>query len=283
MSARLTCLVALCADRQPITGNANRLTWRCSGPLLCIKLAFPNSLEAGLGAEWFMERRRAIAWAGSTALMGCVTALMVGSLLGGFGLGGSREPQPQPIGPGSKPQTTHKAPAPDAPQVLPAPDRAGPGAAPGDSVPLAANIAAPPVPDAGQGIEDYSNGPVVYTESPKIVVVPRPNATTSWRDIPVLPREVNKPDTSAKKNKSPPAPIAGKQSNRGPVIAPVRKRAAELARIRDILKEIPGSKAGRAGPRGDHDVPAPGRLRGVGSKGGIADSHPRGRNDGRDG
>jgi ferredoxin-NADP reductase/DMSO/TMAO reductase YedYZ heme-binding membrane subunit len=35
-----------------------------------------------------MERRRAIFWAGSIAMMGCANALALGSIVGGFGLGG---------------------------------------------------------------------------------------------------------------------------------------------------------------------------------------------------
>lgn len=35
-----------------------------------------------------MERRRAIAWAGSIAMTGCASALTLGALVGGFGLGG---------------------------------------------------------------------------------------------------------------------------------------------------------------------------------------------------
>jgi len=46
-----------------------------------------------------MERRQAIAWAGSIALFGCVSALLPGSLAGGFGFGVMQTPKPQAIGP----------------------------------------------------------------------------------------------------------------------------------------------------------------------------------------
>ncbi|MGH3546900.1 MAG: 2Fe-2S iron-sulfur cluster-binding protein [Pseudonocardiaceae bacterium] len=44
-----------------------------------------------------MERRRAIAWAGSIAVTGCVSALALGALVGGFGLGRSSAPVTQVV------------------------------------------------------------------------------------------------------------------------------------------------------------------------------------------
>ncbi|MGH3867669.1 MAG: 2Fe-2S iron-sulfur cluster-binding protein [Pseudonocardiaceae bacterium] len=47
-----------------------------------------------------MERRRAIFWAGSIALTGCASALALGSIIGGFGLGSSLARQTQVDTPG---------------------------------------------------------------------------------------------------------------------------------------------------------------------------------------
>lgn len=70
-----------------------------------------------------MERRRAIAWAGSIAMIGTISALALGSLVGGFGL----EPPPAPetrvdgsqlrpgdTQPGLEPERVPSGPAPEA-------------------------------------------------------------------------------------------------------------------------------------------------------------------------
>ncbi len=231
-----------------------------------------------------MERRRAIAWAGSIALMGGVTALVVGSTLGGFGLGISRAPQIQVIGPGPTPQTTQQAPAPDAPQLPPVPGTSAPDPdpAPGDSALLATTkTAVPAAPDAAREIKDYPREPAAHPKSPEIVVV-SPLAETGPPPVPAPPREVNRPDMPAEKKKAP-SPIFDKRPDRDGPITDRQKRAAELARIRAILERVPDSRVGRAGPSGDHDAPPSGRLRGPGTKAGAAEHHPRGRNNGRDG
>lgn len=70
-----------------------------------------------------MERRRAIAWAGSIAMIGCISAFTLGSLVGGFGLGLSPAPEtrvdgprliPEDILPGPTPERIPSEPTPEA-------------------------------------------------------------------------------------------------------------------------------------------------------------------------
>ncbi|MDQ3905488.1 MAG: hypothetical protein M3300_08645 [Actinomycetota bacterium] len=233
-----------------------------------------------------MERRRAIAWAGSIALMGCATTLVVGSLLGGFGMGISPAPQPQAIGPESKPQATGQTPVPDTPQDSPLPDVFAPDPPPGHSKPVAASDAAPPasgvrpVSDALVDTKDDPR-PAFVPDSPEIVVV-SPNVITGSQKVLSPSRGVDRRDNPAGKKKAP-APIFDKRSNRDAPMTDGQRRPAELARLRDILERMPGSKVGRVGPLGQHDLPVSDRGSGSGTKAGAAGHHPRGRKDGRDG
>jgi hypothetical protein len=60
-----------------------------------------------------MERRRAIAWAGSIAMIGCISAFTLGSLVGGFGLGLSPAPETRVDGPRLIPEDTRPGPTPE--------------------------------------------------------------------------------------------------------------------------------------------------------------------------
>jgi hypothetical protein len=232
-----------------------------------------------------MERRRAIAWAGSVALMGCATTLVVGSLLGGFGLGISHAPQPQAVGPGSRPQATEPA-VPDTTHGPPLPGDSAPDPAPSHSEPVAASDAAPPAPDA-QPVLDASLDikvdprPASYPDAPKIVVI-SPNVVTGSRNVPSPSRDADRRDIPPEKTKAP-APIFDKRPRRDPPITGGQRRSAELARLRDILERVPGSKVGRTGLPADRNSPVSDRGSGPGTKAGAAGHHPRGRNDGRDG
>lgn len=73
-----------------------------------------------------MERRRAIAWAGSIAMIGSISAFALGSLVGGFGLGSSPAqktqvaspgPVPGDIEPGQTPESTEPGPTPGSPEA----------------------------------------------------------------------------------------------------------------------------------------------------------------------
>jgi hypothetical protein len=229
-----------------------------------------------------MERRRAIAWAGSVALVGGVTALVVGSTLGGFGLGTSRAPQIEAISPGSKPQTTQEAPLAGTPGPPPVPGGSPPDPepAPGGSVPLATTTAVAPVPDTVRDTTRDLGEPAANSTSPKIIVV-SPLAATG-PDVSAPPRVVGKPNTRAEKKKAP-ASITGKRSNHVGSIIGRQKWAAVLTWIRGIFEHICGSKVGRAGPPGGHDAPSTGRVRGAEPGAGAAHHYPRARYDGRDG
>jgi hypothetical protein len=112
-----------------------------------------------------MEQRRAIAWAGSVALIGGVTVLVIGSTLGGFGLGISPVPQIQAVGPGLIPQTTQEAPVPGTPPALPVPSAPDPGSAPGDPVPSATTSTAGPRCRTSRGASGITRANLLRTRS----------------------------------------------------------------------------------------------------------------------
>lgn len=87
-----------------------------------------------------MQRRRAIAWAGSIALTACAGAVTFSSVVGGFGLGPPAPPQTQPARPGPAPDGGGPAAAPRGPAVPGLP--AGPAARPA----LVPALLAPEVP-----------------------------------------------------------------------------------------------------------------------------------------
>jgi hypothetical protein len=73
-----------------------------------------------------MERRRAIAWAGSIAMIGSISAFALSSLVGGFGLGPSPAQKtqvaspgliPGDIKPGQTPESTEPGPTPGSPEA----------------------------------------------------------------------------------------------------------------------------------------------------------------------
>ena len=81
-----------------------------------------------------MERRRAIAWAGSIAATGCAATLAVGVLVGGFGLRPGPEGDGQVASPGPVPGVPEPGPVPGVPQPGPVPRE--PGAVPREPGPV---------------------------------------------------------------------------------------------------------------------------------------------------
>ncbi len=71
-----------------------------------------------------MERRRAIAWAGSIAMIGSISAFALGSLVGGFGLGPSPAPETRVDGSQLIPRATQPGAAPEGIPTGLAPDTA---------------------------------------------------------------------------------------------------------------------------------------------------------------
>src|ERR1041384_8831264 len=75
-----------------------------------------------------MERRRAIAWAGSISLTACVSALALGSFVGGFGFDAPQSPtaphSPQAAQPQVPEQPAGPELMPEVPQERPSPDNA---------------------------------------------------------------------------------------------------------------------------------------------------------------
>lgn len=187
-----------------------------------------------------MERRRAIAWAGSIALFGCAAALTIGSLAGGFGFDSSQAPQTQAIGPGPKPQPPQQRPAPDGAQGQPAPSSPRPETAPSDPGPAAPGAGARPAADpAADTAPDghHPRGPDGYAKLSMVVPLAQTSVPAGSRNGPVPPREVTKPDTPAKKYK-PPAPMPGKERHRDIPVVDAHKWVTEYFRAREIFEQF---------------------------------------------
>ncbi len=154
-----------------------------------------------------MERRRAIAWAGSIAMTGCVGALVLGSLVGGFGLGPSPAqeiqvdnplPSPGPIAPGGVPGGTQvgpvlggtqPAPAPGSPPAVqtdprsPTGGRRFPASVPISPFDVTANTGDGPGPKVGLGVPCARCGPADTTtaRSSHTTEVPSDRDAPSYR------------------------------------------------------------------------------------------------------
>jgi hypothetical protein len=108
-----------------------------------------------------MERRRAIAWAGSIAMIGSISAFAFGSLVGGFGLGPSPAPETRVDGSQLIPGDTQPGPARDRIPTGPAPKAAERG--PASKSPATAG-ADPRSPAGGRSVRaSLSISPVVAT------------------------------------------------------------------------------------------------------------------------
>jgi hypothetical protein len=141
-----------------------------------------------------MERRRAIAWAGSIALTACVTAIALGSLIGGFGFDVPQPPQ------AIDPRLAPKSPAetPGLPietpgrKERPAPDPAQ-EAAPNDPAPPPEGTAAPPPADP----LDTNNYPRVSVDDQKVtaaIPISRLDVTAHSPVVPMRRNDVEKPN-----------------------------------------------------------------------------------------
>lgn len=99
-----------------------------------------------------MERRRAIAWAGSIAATGCAGTLALGALVGGFGLG------PGPAGGG---QVASPGPVPGVPEPGPIPGVTEPGPVPGviEPGPVPEVPQPGPVPEVPEPLPVLGNAP----------------------------------------------------------------------------------------------------------------------------
>ena len=135
-----------------------------------------------------MERRRAIAWAGSIAATGCAATLAVGALVGGFGLRPGPEgdgpvaspgpvpgvPEPGPVPgvphPGPVPEVTEPEPAPEVPQPRPVPGVPAPGPVPRAPGPVPREPESLPVlggaPVAGRDLRSPSGGGMRHLAAP---------------------------------------------------------------------------------------------------------------------
>jgi hypothetical protein len=154
-----------------------------------------------------MERRRAFAWAGSITLTACVSAIVLGSLVGGFGFEAPpaqetdvtiARPRPGGVAPGPTPGGTDSPP----------PVRGT------DSGPVAEGTEAEPAPGSGKArqvrgaearraagsvpaVWRYAPAPAADRKSPASVPISPPSATTSLSRTPVPQRDLDKPATSA--------------------------------------------------------------------------------------
>src|SRR2546421_8098645 len=150
-----------------------------------------------------MERRRAIAWAGSTALTACVTAIALGSLFGGFGFDVSQPPHV--IGPRLTPESPAQTPGlpieTPGGQERPAPDPAQ-EATPNNPAPSPEGTAAPPPADP----RDTDNYPPVSAGNQKVaatVPISQLDATARSPVVSMPASDVDKPNIPPGVDKAP--------------------------------------------------------------------------------
>jgi hypothetical protein len=129
-----------------------------------------------------MERRRAIAWAGSIAMFGSISAFALGSLVGGFGVGPSPAQETQVDSPSLIPGDIERGPAPRGTEPGPTTEDTEPG--PTLTAPAAAGTdprspaggarfqaKLPPSPVVARADLDDGPGPQVSLEVPHPPVV----------------------------------------------------------------------------------------------------------------
>ena len=229
-----------------------------------------------------MERRQAMAWAGSIVLFGCVSALLLGSLGGGFGFDITQTPQPQAIGPAPQPPPSEEPPAPHSAQAPPVAGSPVPETVPGDPESAAASAGTPPALGAAPGVEHYPQAPADHGELPVAFRLPQPipppSATVRSRPVRVLPRDAGKPDAPAEKEA--PAQIPGKARQRDIPIVDAPKRVMKNARPQDIERILRSKIRTHMSPGADN---VPDRMKGAGPKARVKDGKARGQGDSHDG
>jgi hypothetical protein len=146
-----------------------------------------------------MERRQAIAWAGSIALFGCVSTLLLGSLAGGFGFNITQPPLTQVIGPGALPQPSEERPATDPAPPPPVSGNPAPEAGPGDPEPAPASAGTLPAPDPAPNVDHYPDAPAGYAKLLAAIPLSQPSPTGGSRNVPAPPQHVDKSDAPAEK------------------------------------------------------------------------------------
>jgi hypothetical protein len=248
-----------------------------------------------------MERRQAIAWAGSAALTACVTALALGSLIGGFGFDVSQPTQaPHAIGPRLTPKSPTEPPGlpkeTPGPEERPAPDPAQ-QAAPNAPAPAPEGTAAPP-PAAPRDTENYPRVSVGDQKVPANVPISWLKATTHSPVVPMPASDVDKPNNPPRVDKAA-RPIvdnnriagsaggdrtagsAGGASRRDVPMTDVPKRATKPSWARDILAGVRGFHDGTARSSGlRNDVSISGRSTDTRAQAGTTNHRVGGRNDG---
>jgi hypothetical protein len=154
-----------------------------------------------------MERRRALAWAGSITLTACTSVIVLGPLVGGFGRGAP---------PAQEMEVTNARPTPG--RIAPGPTPGGPDSPPAvggtDSGPATEGTDAEPASGSGKArqvrgaearrtpgrvpaVWHYAPPPAARRELPAGVPIPPPRATTSFSETPVPQRDLIKTTTSA--------------------------------------------------------------------------------------
>jgi len=227
-----------------------------------------------------MERRQAIAWAGSIALFGCVSTLLLGSLAGGFGFNITQPTPTQAIGPGALPQPSEERPDPGSAQSPPVAGSPDPEVGPNDHEPAPASAGTPPAPDAAPDV-DYPHAQAGYAKLSTALPLSQPGVTASSRNVPAPPREVDKPDVPAKKK--PPAPIHDKAPLRDIPVVHSPKRAVNKPRPQDIEKIIRSKIRTFRSPGAHNGASVDDRLTGAGPKVEANGGKARGPDESHDG
>jgi hypothetical protein len=210
-----------------------------------------------------MERRQAMAWAGSIAVFGCVSALLLGALAGGFGFTSTPPPQalqPKVIDPEPGLPAIPPRPEPDSPRIPPGPTSPAPVLP--DPGPGAATTGAIPVPEPVP--KHYPRAPSGYTQ-----------LSAAALPLSAPPRDTGAVDPPAPKKA--PYPVAGKVPLCNIPVIDALKPVIKNFTAQDIAERIL-----RAQSR-DNGGPVLDRLPGTGPKVRVNDRPARGRDGSPDG
>jgi hypothetical protein len=237
-----------------------------------------------------MERRRAFAWAGSITLTACASALVLGSLVGGFGFGAP---------PAQETEVTIARPTPGG--VAPEPTPGGADSPPlvrgTDSGPVAEGTEAEPAPGSGKArrvgdaeatraaesvpaVWHYAPSPAADRKLPTSVPISSPSAPTGLSGAPVPQRDLDKPATSAARNRAvAPSPNQLRRCDVavGDPAQPTRSSLRQSAATTTVVA-LGGAPAGRD-HRAQHVAPVLGQSPGGGPKTAAAEHVGKGRSD----
>ncbi len=210
-----------------------------------------------------MERRRALAWAGSIALTASASAIVLGSLVGGFGLGSPPaqetevpDVRPEPVG------VAPPRPAPGGTDSGIATEGTEAQSAPGDGKASqgTGGVEARGAPGSVPAIRRYVRSSAASWKFQASVPMSPPSATASPSDTPAPQRELGQPSTSAATTRA----VAPNQNQSPACVVPVgqpsQPTSSSLGQL--VATATVAERRGAPGRR-DHPSEGSGQHRGA--------------------